>query len=46
VTVVQGVAHFTEDGCVEVNGEKYTAEHILIATGSAAVIPKLPGWFL
>ena len=43
VTTVHGVARFTEDGCVEVDGDTYAADHILIATGSAPVIPKVPG---
>lgn len=33
VTLVRGNAKFTGSREVTVNGEKYTAEHILIATG-------------
>jgi len=38
-----GHAQFTEDGCVEVNGEKIQAKHILIATGGRPVYPSIPG---
>ena len=38
-----GVAQFVSSGVVEVNGEQYTANHILIATGGAPVTPNLPG---
>jgi len=40
---VTGVAQFVSSGVVEVNGEQYTANHILIATGGAPVTPNLPG---
>jgi len=33
VTLVRGEAKFTGPKEVTVNGEKYTAEHILVATG-------------
>ncbi|KAL3859583.1 hypothetical protein ACJMK2_009799 [Sinanodonta woodiana] len=38
-----GHATFTEDKCVEVNGNKYAAKHILIATGGRPSIPNVPG---
>jgi len=41
--VVQGVAQFVSSGVVEVNGEQYSANHILIATGGAPMMPSLPG---
>jgi len=44
VTVINGDAHFTNDGFVEVEGEKYSADHILVATGGAPDIPKIPGY--
>jgi len=37
------VAQFVSDGLVEVNGEQYSANHILIATGGAPLMPNLPG---
>jgi len=43
VSVIQGSAQFVSSGVVEVNGEQYSANHILIATGGAPVTPNLPG---
>jgi len=43
VETIHGHAKFTEDKCVEVNGQKYAADHILIATGGKADIPNIPG---
>ncbi len=43
VEFIQGHAQFTDDRCVEVNGEKYGAHHILIASGGRPVIPNMPG---
>ncbi|XP_045201495.2 glutathione reductase, mitochondrial-like [Mercenaria mercenaria] len=43
VEKIIGHATFTEDGCVEVNGEKLSAKHILIATGGRPVLPSIPG---
>lgn len=40
---IVGHASFTEDKCVEVNGQKYAADHILIATGGRPSIPNIPG---
>jgi len=41
---LEGHASFTEDKCVEVAGQKYAADHILIATGGRADIPtNIPG---
>ena len=38
-----GHARFTADKCVEVEGQKYEAKHILIATGGRPIIPDIPG---
>ena len=38
-----GDASFTEDGCVLVDGQKYAAKHILIATGGVPVEANIPG---
>ncbi|MBF0714451.1 glutathione-disulfide reductase [Gemella sp. GH3] len=43
VDVVYGYAKFVNNNTVEVNEEKYTAEHILIATGGDSIIPDLSG---
>ncbi|KAA1459817.1 FAD-dependent oxidoreductase, partial [Escherichia coli] len=43
VDVIQGFARFVDAHTVEVNGEKITADHILIATGGRPVWPDIPG---
>lgn len=43
VEVLKGEAHFVDDRTVEVNGERYTAPHILIATGSKATQMSIEG---
>ena len=43
VTYVRGAARFLDTGSVEVNGERMTARHIVIATGGRATVPKVPG---
>lgn len=41
--VLHGYAKFIDRQTVEVNGEQFQAPHILLATGSHAVKPELPG---
>lgn len=43
VDVIYGYAKFINNNTVEVNGEQFTAEHILIATGGEPVIPNVEG---
>ncbi|WP_417762450.1 glutathione-disulfide reductase [Shewanella sp.] len=43
VTVVNGYGRFVDNHTIEVNGEQYSADHILIATGGAPTIPNIPG---
>lgn len=43
VEVLKGEARFVDDQTVEVNGEHYTAPHILIATGSKATQMSIEG---
>ena len=43
VTLVEGKATFIDANTVEVNGVKYTAKHILVATGGRPAIPAIPG---
>ncbi|GLX78609.1 glutathione-disulfide reductase [Thalassotalea insulae] len=43
VTVINGFARFVNKNTVEVNGEKITADHIVIATGGRPSIPDIPG---
>jgi glutathione reductase (NADPH) len=43
VTYLRGAARFLDKDAVEVNGERLSARHIVIATGGKAMVPKLPG---
>ncbi|OCG15752.1 glutathione-disulfide reductase [Gilliamella sp. WF3-4] len=43
VDVIHGYAKFVDAHTVEVNGEHYSAEHILIAVGGKPSIPNIPG---
>ncbi len=43
VDVISGFARFVDAKSVEVNGEIYTADHILIATGGHPLKPSIPG---
>ncbi|MBE2895771.1 glutathione-disulfide reductase [Pasteurellaceae bacterium HPA106] len=43
VDVIKGFAKFVDDRTLEVNGEKITADHILIATGGRPSMPKVEG---
>ncbi|WP_116474778.1 glutathione-disulfide reductase [Zobellella maritima] len=43
VTVIKGFGRFKDAHTIEVNGEEYTADHILIATGGEPIIPHIPG---
>lgn len=43
VEVIRGFASFVDAKTVEVNGENYTADHILIAVGGRPTIPAIPG---
>lgn len=43
VTYISGYAKFIEENKVEVNGEQYTAPHILLATGGRSIFPDIPG---
>ncbi len=42
-TVLKGVARVTGVGRVEVDGQAYSTEQIIVATGSDAFIPPVPG---
>ena len=44
VTIHEGHARFCDPHTVEVEGQRYTAETILIATGGAPVFPPGHGW--
>ena len=43
VDYIEGYARFVDKNTVEVNGEQIRAKHIVIATGSYAFIPNVPG---
>ncbi|EKO3423600.1 glutathione-disulfide reductase [Vibrio fluvialis] len=43
VEVIRGFAKFVDAKTVEVNGEHYTADYILIAVGGRPTIPNIPG---
>lgn len=43
VAVIRGYGRFVDKKAIEVNGTRYSADHITIATGGAAVIPDIPG---
>ena len=43
VDYIEGYARFVDKNTVEVNGEHISAKHIVIATGSYAFIPNVPG---
>jgi pyruvate/2-oxoglutarate dehydrogenase complex dihydrolipoamide dehydrogenase (E3) component len=43
IEVLRGAARLHGAGRVEVDGQVYSAEHVVIATGSEAVIPPVPG---
>jgi pyruvate/2-oxoglutarate dehydrogenase complex dihydrolipoamide dehydrogenase (E3) component len=43
IEVLRGAARLAGAGRVEVDGKDYSAEHVVIATGSDAVIPPVPG---
>lgn len=43
VDVIKGFARFVDKNTVEVNGEKITADHILIATGGRPARPAISG---
>lgn len=40
---IEGYACFVDDTTVEVNGEKYQSDHIVIATGGKPIIPPVSG---
>jgi glutathione reductase (NADPH) len=43
ISLIQGYARFVDARTVEVNGQQYTADHILIATGGKPILPQIPG---
>ena len=43
VSLIHGSARFIDAHTIEVEGERYTSEHILIATGGRPLVPEIPG---
>lgn len=43
IEVINGFAKFLDAKTIEVNGQHYTADHILIAVGGEPTIPDIPG---
>ncbi len=43
VAHIEGYGRFIDAHTLEVNGERYTADHIVIATGGRPLVPDIPG---
>ncbi len=43
ITHIQGYGSFVDTKTVQVDGQHYTAEHIVIATGGQPIVPPVPG---
>lgn len=43
VELIEGLARFVDSKTIEVNGERYTADRFVIATGGKPVVPDVPG---
>ena len=43
ITLLRGGGRLAGRGVVEVNGNRYTTDHVVIATGSEPIIPPVPG---
>jgi glutathione reductase (NADPH) len=43
ITHIRGRARFVEAGRIEVEGQAYSADHIVIATGGRPIVPPVPG---
>ncbi|HTT52916.1 MAG TPA: NAD(P)/FAD-dependent oxidoreductase [Streptosporangiaceae bacterium] len=43
IDLLRGTGRLAGPGAVEVSGVRYTARHVVVATGSDAVVPNVPG---
>ncbi len=43
ITRIRGKAQFVDEHTVEVEGQSYSAEHIVVATGGRPIVPPVPG---
>ena len=44
IDLLRGRGRLAGTGTVDVDGARYTAEHVVIATGSDPIIPPVPDW--
>ncbi len=43
IDIIEGRGRFVDSHTLEVEGQRYTADHIVIATGGRPIVPDLPG---
>jgi glutathione-disulfide reductase len=43
ITRINGAARFVDERTIAVDGRRYTADHIVVATGGHPIVPTLPG---
>lgn len=43
VTLIRGRGRFVDRQCIEVDGQRFTADHIVIAVGGEPEVPAIPG---
>jgi len=43
ITRINGYARFVDNRTIEVDGQRFSAEHIVIATGGKPIVPPVPG---
>ena len=43
ITRIDGAARFVDARTIEVDGRRYSAEHIVVATGGRPIVPPVPG---
>lgn len=43
ITRIDGAARFIDRQTIEVNGQRYSAQHIVVATGGRPIVPPVPG---
>jgi len=43
ITRIDGIAQFVDARTIEVNGQSYSADHIVVATGGQPIVPPVPG---
>jgi glutathione reductase (NADPH) len=43
ITRIAGIAEFVDNRTITVDGRRYTADHLVIATGGRPIVPRVPG---